>query len=80
MEKRKKLRVLARFSPTNTDDLESELVNLVGAEAVFRYHMFNDDDGTPYSGQWVLTTEDQRFGNYLFPEYDLEILQDKRID
>jgi len=79
MEQRKNLRVLARFSPTNTDDLDSELVHLVGTEAVFCYHKFIDDDDKPYSEQWVLTTEDQRFGDYLFPEYDLEILQEKHI-
>ena len=77
MEPRKNLRVLARFSPTNTDDLDSKLINLVGTEAVFRYHRFVDDDDTPYSEQWVLTTEDQRFGDYSFPQCDLEILQEK---
>jgi len=77
MKSRKDLRVLARFSPTNTDDLDSELINLVGAEAVFRYHRFVDDDDTPYSEQWVLTTDDKRFGDYSFPECDLEILQEK---
>lgn len=77
MEPRKNLRVLARFSPTNTDDLDSELINLVGTEAVFCYHRFMDDDDTPYSEQWVLTAEDRRFGDYSFPECDLEILQEK---
>jgi len=77
MEPHKNLRVIARFSPTNTDDLDSELINLVGTEAVFCYHRFVDDDDTPYSEQWVLTTEDQRFGDYSFPECDLEILQKK---
>lgn len=78
MKPRKDLRVLARFNPTNTGDLDSELINLVGTEAVFCYHRFVDDDDTPYSEQWVLTTEDQRFGDYSFPECDLEILQEKR--
>ena len=77
MKKRRNLRVLARFRPMNTDDLHSELINLVGEEAEFRYHKFIDEDDTPYSGQWVLTTEDQRFGDYWFPEYDLEIRQEK---
>ena len=73
----KNLRVLARFSPKTTDDLESELTNLVGTEAVFCYHKFVDDDDSPYSDQWLLTTEDHRFGDYSFPEGDLEILQEK---
>ena len=77
MKKQRNLRVFARFRPMSTDDLDSELINLVGTEAVFRYHRFVDDDDTPYSEQWVLTTEDQRFGDYSFPECDLEILQEK---
>jgi hypothetical protein len=72
----KNLRVLARFRPTATDDLDSKLINLVGTEAVFCYHKFVDEDDTPYSDQWVLTAEDQRFGDYWFPECDLEILQE----
>jgi hypothetical protein len=77
MKKHANLRVLARFSPSTTDDLDTELAGLVGQEAVFRYHKFIDDDDTPYSEQWVLTAEDQRFGDYWFPECDLEILQEK---
>ena len=77
MDQRKNLRVLARFSPTNTDDLDSELLDLVGKEAKFRYHKFIDDNDTPYSDQWVLTAVDQQFGSYWFPECDLEILQEK---
>lgn len=74
----KNLRVLARFSPKTMDDLDQELINLVGTEAEFCYHKMIDDDDTPYSGQWVLTTGDQRFGDYWFPESDLEILQERR--
>jgi hypothetical protein len=77
MKPRKNLRVLARFRPTSTDDLNSELISLVGMEAVFCYHRFVEDNDTPYSEQWVLTTEDQRFGDYWFPECDLQILQEK---
>ena len=77
MKPYKNLRVLARFSPTITDDLEPELGNLVGTEAVFSYHRFVDEDDTPYSNQWVLTAEDERFGDYWFPECDLDILQEK---
>jgi hypothetical protein len=73
----KNLRVLARFNPQTIDDLDTELVNLIGVEAVFSYHSFIDEDDTPYSNQWVLTTEDQRFGDYWFPESDLDILQKK---
>jgi len=76
MKKHVNLRVSARFRPTTTDDLDSELVGLVGEQAVFRYHRFVEDDDTPYSNQWVLTAEDQRFGDYWFPECDLEILQE----
>jgi len=78
MKKHANLRVLARFRPTTTDDLDPELVSLVGEQAVFRYHTFVEDDDTPYSNQWVLTAEDQRFGDYWFPECDLEILQEKQ--
>jgi hypothetical protein len=72
----KSLRVLARYCPKTTDDLEPELSNLVGTEAVFSYHRYMDEDDTPYSNQWVLTAEDQRFGDYWFPECDLNILQE----
>ena len=75
MEKYKNLRVLARFRPMTTDDLDSDLINLVGKEAEFRYHKFIEEDDTPYSDQWVLTAEDQQFGDYWFAECDLEILQ-----
>jgi len=79
VKKRRNLSVLARFRPMTTDDLESELIYLVGEEAEFRYHKFVDEDDTPYSDQWVLTAEDQRFGDYWFPESDLEILQEKHF-
>lgn len=75
MKRHKNLRVLARFNPKVTDDLKSELTNLVGTEAVFSYHRFVEDNDTPYSNQWVLTAEDQRFGDYWFAECDLEIQQ-----
>ena len=44
MKPRKNLRVLARFRPTSTDDLDSELISLVGTEAVFYYHRFVEDE------------------------------------
>jgi hypothetical protein len=69
------LRVLARFSPRTTDDLDPDLLNLVGTDAVFSYHKFVDDEDTPYANQWLLTSEDQRFGEYWYPESDLEILR-----
>jgi len=77
MKRHRNLRVFARFRPTSTDDLDSELLHLVGKEAEFRYHKFIDDNDTPYSDQWVLTAVDQQFGSYWFPECDLEILQEK---
>ena len=77
MKPRKNHRVLARFNPKTKDDLDSELIILVGTEAEFCYHKFVDNEDTPYSDQWVLTTEDPRFGDYWFPECDLEILQEK---
>jgi hypothetical protein len=64
MKKYRNLRVLARFRPMTTNDLNSELINLVGKEAEFRYHKFIEEDDTPYSDQWVLTAEDQQFGDY----------------
>jgi len=78
MRRHKNLRVLARFRPKTTADLESGLIDLVGKEAVFRYVRFVEDNDTPYSEQWVLTAEDERFGDYWFPESDLEILQERR--
>ena len=72
----KNLKVLARFAPKVTDDLDPSLISLVGTEAVFTYHKFVDDDDTPYYDQWVLTTDDIRFGSYWFPESDLDILQE----
>ncbi|MGB5306585.1 MAG: hypothetical protein WBO06_12920 [Gammaproteobacteria bacterium] len=77
MKRYKDLRVLARFRPLATDDLDPVLLSLVGAEAEFSYRELLDDDDTPYTGQWVLTTEDRRFGGYWFPECDLEVLQEK---
>jgi hypothetical protein len=68
MKRHKNLRVLARFSPKTVDGLDSELTDLVGTEAVFSYHKYVDDDDSPYSDQWMLTTEDHRFGDYYFTE------------
>ena len=76
MRKHTNLKVLARFRPTTIDDLDSELVNLVGEEGIFRYYKFVDDDDTPYSNQWLLIAEDKRFGDYWFSECDLVILQE----
>ena len=71
----KNLRVLARFNPKTRDDLDVELDKLVGRDAVFCYLEFVDEDDTPYGNQWLLTPEDQRFGDYRFPESDLEVLR-----
>jgi len=48
---------------------------ILGKEAEFRYHKFIEEDDTPYSDQWVLTAEDQQFGDCWLAECDLEILQ-----
>lgn len=74
----KNLKVVARFAPKITNDLDPALMDLVGAEAIFSYHKFVDDEDTPYADQWVLTTEDRRFGDFWFPESDLEILRESR--
>jgi len=34
-----------------------------------------EEDDTPYGNQWLLTPEDQRFGDYRFPESDLQVLR-----
>ena len=75
----KNLKVVARFSPKITDDLEPELLGLIGAEAIFSYHKFVDDEDTPYADQWVLTTDDRRFGSFWFPESDLDILHESHM-
>jgi hypothetical protein len=69
---------MAIFRPTTKDDLDSDLLNLVGEKGVFRYYKFVDVDDTPYSNQWVLIAEDKRFGNYWYPECDLQILQEEQ--
>jgi hypothetical protein len=78
MKKHTNLRVLARFRPTTTNDLDPELRGLVGEKGVFRYCKYVEDDDTPYSNQWVLIAEDQRSGDNWYPECDLEILQEKQ--
>jgi hypothetical protein len=47
----KNRKVLARFAPVVTDDLDPELIKLVGSEAVFTYHNFVDNEDTPCSEQ-----------------------------
>lgn len=54
--------MVARFSPGITDDLEPGLIGLVGEEAVLTYHAFVDDDDTAYTDQWVLASDDRRYG------------------
>jgi hypothetical protein len=76
----KNLKVLARYAPTITDDLDPSIAGLVGTVAVFSYHKLVDDEDTPYDGQWVLKTKDMRFGGYWFPESDLDILQESHAD
>ena len=50
-----------------------ELVKVINAEAVFTYAWQMDEDD-PRPGDWVLTTEDKRFGGYWIPESDLVII------
>jgi hypothetical protein len=74
MHKYSKLKVLARFQPKVVDDLMPELVKVIDTEALFIYAWQMDDDD-PLPGEWVLKTEDQRFGGYWIPESDLRIIK-----
>ena len=75
MNKHRKLQVLARFQPRVVDDLMPGLAKVVGADAVFTYTRKMDED-EPYPGEWVLNTEDERFGDYWIPECDLKIIEE----
>jgi len=74
MSRHRNSKVLARFSPRTADDLMPELVKVINAEAVFTYAWQMDEDD-PRPGDWVLTTEDKRFGGYWIPESDLVIIK-----
>jgi len=75
MNRHRNLRVLARFEPRMMTDLMPALTRVVGAETVFTYTRQMDED-EPYPGEWVLKTDDQRFGNYWIPESDLKIIRE----
>jgi hypothetical protein len=75
MNKHRKLSVLARFQPRVVDDLMPDLEKAIGSDAVFTYTRQMDED-EPFPGEWVLKTDDERFGGYWIPECDLEIIEE----
>jgi len=75
MNKSSKLKVLARFQPMVTNDLMPELLKVIDVKAVFTYAWQMDEDD-PLPGEWVLKTEDERFGGYWVPECDLMIIKE----
>jgi hypothetical protein len=77
MNRHRKLRVLARFHPAVEDDLMPELSRVINTETVFTYTRQMDED-EPFPGEWVLQTDDERFGDYWIPERDLEIIRECR--
>ncbi|MCG6898527.1 MAG: hypothetical protein LJE75_00830 [Gammaproteobacteria bacterium] len=77
MNKNCRVKVLARFRPKIVDDLVPELLQVIDTEAVFTYAWQMDEDD-PLPGEWVLKTEDQRFGGYWIPECDLAIIKECR--
>ena len=77
MYKSSKTKVLARFQPRVADDLVPALLKVIDSEAVFTYAWQMDEDD-PLPGEWVLKTEDERFGGYWIPECDLTIIKECR--
>jgi hypothetical protein len=75
MIRHKNSKVLARFNPKAADDLMPKLVQVIDTETVFTYAWQMDDDD-PRPGEWVLTTEDERFGGHWIPESDLVIIRE----
>ncbi len=73
MNRHRNLHVLARYLPRVTGDLMPGLSKAIGAETIFTYSRQMDED-EPFPGEWVLQTDDERFGNYWIPERDLEII------
>jgi hypothetical protein len=71
------LNVLARFQPKVIDDLMPGLAEVIGTSTIFTYLRQMDED-EPYPGDWILKTDDERFGNYWIPERDLEIIREYR--
>jgi hypothetical protein len=74
MNKHRRLQVLARFHPRVVDDLMPGLTKVIGSDAVFTYTRQMDED-EPFPGEWVLKTDDERFGDYWIPESDLVIIE-----
>ena len=74
MRKHRKLQVLARFHPGVADDLMPGLEKLIDTESVFTYARQMDED-EPFPDEWILKTDDERFGGYWIPERDLEIIR-----
>ena len=63
MNKHRRLNVLSRFQPRVVDDLMQGLAKAIGSDAVFTYSRQMDED-EPFRGEWVLKTDDGRFGDY----------------
>jgi len=74
MNRHRKLHVMARFQPGVVDDLMPGLEKVIGTETVFTYTRQMDED-EPFPGEWVLSANDERFGNYWIPERDIEIIR-----
>ena len=74
MNRHRNLHVLARFQPRVRDDLMPGLAEVIGTATVFTYMRQMDED-EPFPGNWVLKTDDERFGNYWIPESDLKIIR-----
>jgi len=75
MNRHRKLNVVARFKPKVVDDLMPGLADVIGTDTVFTYARQMDED-EPLPGEWVLKTDDERFGDYWIPESDLEIIRE----
>ena len=75
MNRHSKLNVLARFQPRVVDDLMPGLARLIGTDTVFTYTRQMDED-EPFPGEWILKTDDERYGDYWIPESDLVIIRE----
>jgi hypothetical protein len=74
MDRHRNLKVLARFRPRVVEDLMPGLAKVIGADSVFTYTRQMDED-EPLPGEWILKTDDDRFGDYWIPECDLQIIK-----
>jgi hypothetical protein len=75
MNRHRNLNVLARFQPMVVDDLMPGLADVIGTATVFTYKRQMDED-EPLPGEWILKTNDERFGDYWIPECDLDIIRE----